>query len=281
MYYLRIDKDKDNEIKTSRIKLYKRGRIPKDTGIIFYRLQDEIGKKLVNHGNILAHTLGGVHNQVNIKDDKIAFTENGTSFNLYFSRGLGFCNTCHWTNKQQHDNRNTVTFHVTGKSDLWTIPIMYMYNKEEIEDLIDSGHGELFTNTIPSKEHENVGQGVYEYRIHDRELLPEPKYILVGKNINTKPQSKKYRIDLKEEFLIPLSKRYPNVTVIHMPGVKLGLTRMKGTPGNTQVSAFGIQFMDAINNCDQGNYDTEMEYIGESKFKRFTSLLTAASFLIV
>lgn len=239
--------DEDVEIKPA---LMQRRGQPSSAFVQEYdSLQKWISTRYLNHGNNMAHTLSLVFNQLNKKRDKLVFSENGRSLNLYFSRGLYFAKNCSnkYTNQKNSYYRKTSN----GNLGLYISPAMYLYNKNSIEKLVEEEKCTLYDGSIPSYDHGKT-VNAYEYRLNDREDLPQPVYIITGRSFCAKLRQKN-RVDYKQYTKL-ISEVFPDTILIHIPHVSFGTGKDKYSTANEKHPLTGKRVLDILYNLEQGKY---------------------------
>jgi hypothetical protein len=218
-------------------------------------LQKWLGKKYLNHGNNMAHTLALVFNQLNKERDKIVFTENGRSLNLFFSRGLYFSKRC----ATLYTNQKNVTYKTRSSKDLqlYISPAIYLYHRNPIEIMIKEKKGVLYDKEIPSYDH-NCDVNTYEYRLADRATLPAPAYIITGRGFGS--LRKENRIDYGK-YATLVANFFPETILIHTPHISFGTCKKKNQTGNGKRPLTGKRILEILYNLEQGRYDKYKQQI--------------------
>lgn len=243
--------DQKSEIKPKRNQLM--GRPSDQIKEDYKKLQKYIGKRYLNHGNNVAHTLGLVRNQLNKKRDREVFTPNGRSINLHISRGLCFTKNCSQLYARKDRDELELIQNLIDKYPfaLFITPAMYLYHRKPIEKLIEDGKGILYDGNIPSYDHQS-DVNTYEYRIDDADDLPDPAYIIIGKNAG-KDLIEENRINF-EAYALLIKELYPETILIYLKHVYFGTNKNGTSTGNELTPLTGKKLMDAIYNIKQGRY---------------------------
>lgn len=218
-----------------------------------------LSRLYVNHGNILGHLSGKIHNQVNITEDAAcSFTKDGMSFNLYINRGLTFVASTSYANIQlyQGNSRKMDKTHLGAEanpSEMMT-GLMYFCDREKVNKDLNENKVTYFPRVIPSKKHKYLEIGVHEFRYKDRKDVPDPAIIVIGK---TRRSNGVTHTDLNivDDYIRPGMKRFPNSLFIWLPGVNMVWPRKPGKTGNTGYSMGGHRIMEVIAGVRAGLFD--------------------------
>jgi len=238
--------DEDVEIKPPRIQ--RRGRPSSNFVQEYNKLQNWIGKKYLNHGNNMAHTLKLVFNQLNKERDLEVFTEDGRSLNLYISRGLYFSKRCAtlYTDQQNPTHRKRSSKNLG----LFISPALYLYDRAPIEELVEEKKCVLYAKAIPSYDH-GCDVQTYEYRLNHRLDLPAPRYIITGRAVSA--LRKTARIDY-DQYTQLVAKIFPNTILIHTPHISFGVDKKRHETGNGKTPLTGKRILDILYNIESGKY---------------------------
>ena len=215
----------DNKTVLKKAKVdYNGGRPSKDQKLLMTSLDNWFRHFFVSHGNIAGHAFGELHDQVNIKNDKANerfFHKDGRSLNTTLTRALYFCGTLiRYSELKYIKNYRPPSAYIW---DLYNKPIMYIYNKNAILQLVEDGKADFYKYGIPTYKHD-PSDYVLEYRVRDRKFLPNPELILLGPG--TLSLKKKERLDI-EWFADQMP-----CDVLRLPDIPFVKNKSKGSTGN-------------------------------------------------
>jgi len=224
----------------------------------YKQLDERLQAHFFSHGNILAHTYTpGLTNQVSPTRDKKNKRDKGRHINVTFIRSMCFCGDLQgsydlkwWNAKRGKYNYLPAGFKL---QELYQ-PIIYLYDRTVIREMVEAGKADFMRLASESKTHkkdyENPNEYLGEYYIYDREDTPDPKYIIIG-NIGTSLPIKE-RVDLENDILPKIAKRFPETDIIYFPNVNLRKSKKKKETGNFRTSVNGSRILRKILLVRQG-----------------------------
>lgn len=229
-----------------------KGRPNHDVVNKYRKLDEWFFNKYFNHGNVLGHSLGWCTNQTNKKRDRKVFTEEGRSLNKHLARGAYFGGSIIKDYLQQRKIGKRAP-----ENKPWgyfLIPLMYIYDREPIiEHVMKSNYAYFYTENVPSYEHPDINDRVYEVRYNHRKYLPPPKYIIIGSMCTG--TKKEDRIDILKDYIPQIKTFFPNVIVVHIPHLYISNGNKGKKTGNTQTPFNILRVLEIMHNLEEGNYD--------------------------
>lgn len=198
--------------------------------------------RYANHGNVAAHIFGELHDQINKLRDrefKLIFHKDGRSLNRFITRGMYFCGAT--VRNFDLRFRKQLTPDATGLTNYewgyYLTPIMYLYDIQDIYKLVRKRLATYFETMIPTYSHTYL-DNVHEFRVHNRNALPNPTLIIVGKNSN--PLKASQRIDIERLH------KHAKCDILHIPHLRLILGKGENSTGNEVCSTNAIRVIQCI-----------------------------------
>lgn len=217
----------------------------------YWALESAVSLMFKTNGNNLARAeYEGVENQANTKADIAAGTDKGMYANDQINRGCCFCNSVpnqvyrkniqdpKWRKEIRRVKKLEPMYPASTTYEELVTPVLFLFDKSNIEEQVRLGFGKyyLYAGESPTHTYADRNEPLKETLIYLRENMPTPKKLIIGEMVYNKMFKQNEMIQDWDIVYQRIIERYPDIDIIHVPNLRIGLGKDDLVTGNLIVS---------------------------------------------